>query len=346
MRQSFSEWVEQGWYSQKPLWPLLPLQPLYVITGLLRRWAYRVGLKKSWRAPVPVLVVGNISVGGTGKTPLTIALIKAAQAKQLKVGVVSRGYGRLTQGTLQIQPQHSATDVGDEPLLIHQRTGAEVAVASKRKDAVQCLLNNTEVDFIIADDGLQHYALARNAEVVVIDNQRGLGNGWQLPCGPLREPASRLSQVDALVVNDRGGQYQSSISAPYSSTMQLQGQTLINLVSGETKPLADFNGQSAIGIAGIGNPKVFYKQLAEQGIDVTASQFSDHHHFTASDLPAVDRCVVMTEKDAVKLRPIAAANGHQQCWYLPVDAKLDEGFAEQLIETSLVKFQNRRTQSL
>lgn len=346
MQQGFSEWVEDGWYSQKPLWPFLPLQPLYVLTGVLRRWAYRAGLKKAWRAPAPVLVVGNISVGGTGKTPLTIALVKAAQAKQLKVGVVSRGYGRRTQGTLQIQPQHSAADVGDEPLLIQQRTGAAVAVAAKRKEAVQCLLNNAEVDFIIADDGLQHYALARDAEVVVIDNQRGLGNGWQLPCGPLREPATRLSQVDALVVNDRGGNYQSSISVPCHSTMQLQGQTLINLVSGEAKPLADFSGQTVIGIAGIGNPVAFYNQLAEQGLNVEVSLFADHHDFTEADLPQLNQCVVMTEKDAVKLRPIAAAKEHQQCWYLPVDAKLDEGFVEQLIETTLVKFQNRETKQL
>jgi tetraacyldisaccharide 4'-kinase len=343
MQQVVSEWVERSWYSRWPLWLLLPLQPVYVLYGWLRRLAYRLGAKQAWQAPVPVLVVGNISVGGTGKTPLTIALIEAAQALQLRVGVVSRGYGRNNDDTILIGEQHGPAEVGDEPLLIQRRTGAAVAVAPKRRDAVQCLLAQTDVNFIIADDGLQHYALDRDAEVVVVDSQRGLGNGWQLPCGPLREPASRLSNADAVVINQRGGAFTLESQPALQSSMQLEGQTLLNLVTDESAPLSAFSSKTVTAIAGIGNPAVFYRQLETQGLSVKPIFFADHHAFSADDLPNNGECVIMTEKDAIKLAPIAATQDHRDCWYLPVSANLAPGFAAQLIQTTQTAFEKRRS---
>lgn len=334
---SAQTWLERYWYGTCPVWLLLPLQPLYGFVGIVRRFLYRTGLKSSWRAPVPVLVVGNLSVGGTGKTPLTIALVEAAQSLGLRVGVISRGYGRKTNTTIVLQSASLPDEVGDEPLLIFQRCGTAVAVASKRADAAKALLNSATFDILIADDGLQHYALQRDVECVVVDGQRGFGNGWQLPCGPLREPVSRLELADAVVINKRGG---SSVAVELPATvesvdMRLQGDVLVNLLSGESKPVADFSHHAVTAMAGIGNPQAFFDRLTNDGLLVEPLVFPDHHDFVADDLPQ-NAVVVMTEKDAVKLRPLA----HSGCWYMPVTAQLPAQFATLLIQKTIAAFQS------
>lgn len=337
---NFQRWVERGWYSQRPLWPLLWLQPLYVLVGVFRRLAYRLGLLSSWRASVPVLVVGNITVGGTGKTPLTIALIQHAQQMGLSVGVVSRGYGRESDKTLIVDAVSTPESVGDEPLLIFQRTGAAVAVATTRAAAARALLVQQTIDLLITDDGLQHYALARDAECLVIDSLRLFGNGWQLPSGPLREPLSRLNSIQAAVINQRGLTDIPSPPLPANtavSTMRLQGDQAVNMLTGEIRALASFAGESVVALAGIGNPEAFYSTLRTAGISLTTLAFADHHAYQANDLPSGDQTVLMTEKDAVKIRSFATPN----CWYLPVAAQLADGFAESLIQTALKNFQAR-----
>lgn len=338
----FQHWVEQGWYGKWPLWPFLLLQPLYVLTGLLRRLAYRLGLLSSWRAPVPVLVVGNITVGGTGKTPLTIALIQQAQKMGLTVGVVSRGYGRTSEETLVVTDESSPDMVGDEPLLIYQRTGAAVAVAKTRAEASQALLQNQSLDLIITDDGLQHYALARDAECIVIDSTRLFGNGWQLPSGPLREPLSRLHSAHAAVLNQRAEKDVVLPSLPVHlaiSPMRLLGDQAVNILSGETQPLSSFASKPVVALAGIGNPEAFYTALRGFGLSLTGLEFPDHHAYQASDLPGGTQAVIMTEKDAVKIRGFATAS----CWYVPVTAQLADGFAETLIHTALDNFKARHS---
>ncbi|MDD9893812.1 MAG: tetraacyldisaccharide 4'-kinase [Gammaproteobacteria bacterium] len=336
MQAKLTAWIERSWYGSRPFWPMLLLQPLYVAVTAFRRWAYATKLFSAWKAPVPVLVVGNISIGGTGKTPLTIALVEEAQTMGLRVGVVSRGYGRDNELTRVLKADDSATVVGDEPLLIFQRTSAPAAVASKRSDAAKALLAEQQLDLLIADDGLQHYALARDAEVVVVDSQRGFGNGWQLPSGPLREPQQRLNKADAVVINQRGGQHeQFSHELALSTPMTLAPGELVNVVTGERLSLGSFKDQSVIAIAGIGNPQVFYDGLAKLGMNVEPLYFQDHHVFTDRDLPGLEKTIVMTEKDAVKLAPIAKAKQHHNCWYIPVTATLNEGFAEALIRKTL-----------
>lgn len=343
MRDKLTAWIESYWYGKSPFWPLLPLQPLYVLVSAFRSLAYSSGLFRAWQAPIPVLVVGNISVGGTGKTPLTIALIEAAQQANLRVGVVSRGYGRKTTATQLVGAADIAATVGDEPLLIHQRTHVPVAVSSKRSDAARVLLANYELDMLVADDGLQHYALARDAEVVVVDSLRGFGNQWRLPCGPLREPVTRLNGVDAIVVNQRGGEHSDiDHNIPLSSQMTLHGDKLVNLVSGEEQPLESFVGKRVCAIAGIGNPAVFFNKLASLDMAVDILPFADHADYKPQDLPAADKTVVMTEKDAVKLKAIALAANHHDCWYLPVAARLTDGFAQKVITQALSAFKENK----
>lgn len=326
---------------------MLWLQPLYVFITLVRRLAYRWGLASSWRAPVPVLVVGNISVGGTGKTPLTIALVQQAQVMGLRVAVVSRGYGRDSKGAMQVAAESTAEQVGDEPLLIFRRTQAPVAVAETRSAAAKYLLAEQSLDLLITDDGLQHYALARDAECVVVDGSRGFGNGWRLPSGPLREPMSRVLDADAIVVNYRNQAAEASTKAFSAlssdlmlpegflqSRMHLSGDVAINLATGVSQPLRSFQGQAVNALAGIGNPEAFYRALSEHGIDLERLAFPDHHAYQAEDLPADGRPIIMTEKDAVKIAPFANDN----CWYVPVEAELAEGFAQRLIEQAISNF--------
>ena len=311
--------LEQGvvaaWYRGAPwLWLLRPLEVVFRLIAAGRRALYRSGLLASYRPPRPVVVVGNITVGGTGKTPVVIALVEALQARGLRPGVVSRGYGARA-GSLphRVGPASSAGQCGDEPLLIYRRTGAPCVVSPNRAAAVRELLANGDVDIVLSDDGLQHYGLQRDMEIVVVDARRGLGNGFCLPAGPLREPLWRLDDVDFIL--QRGG------SDPATAVVY-RSDGLVNLVTEERRPLQAADGFDRVyAVAGIGQPQQFVASLEDAGFAVEARVFPDHHRYTPADFENLgDRPIIMTEKDAVKCREIVG----EGAWYLRISAQLPE----------------------
>ncbi len=305
-------WLEARWYqASSPPLLLRPFAALYGGIGAARRRRARAQAQS-----VPVIVVGNISVGGTGKTPFVIWLIELLRAQGWRPGVISRGYGgRAPHYPYAVDANSDPAHSGDEPLLIAQRCACPVVVAPQRCAAVELLLKSADVDIIVADDGLQHYALARDLEICIVDGARGLGNGALLPAGPLREPASRLSEVDLVVVNGAG--WSAAGLAPLR--MGLQAVAAQNLLDKASRPLGDFAGQRVHAVAGIGHPPRFFDTLRGVGIQVVEHAFSDHHAYTAGDLQFGDGLpVLMTEKDAVKCRGGAAADW----WAVPVAAAL------------------------
>ncbi|MCK7592962.1 tetraacyldisaccharide 4'-kinase [Pseudomarimonas salicorniae] len=298
-------WLEARWYGgRRPGLGLGLLEVLYSTLTAARRGLYRLGWWRSARLPVPVLVVGNLTVGGSGKTPLVIALCAALQERGWRPGVVSRGYGRKQAGTLRVSVDSTAETVGDEPLLIAQRSGCPVAVSARRAEAGRLLLAGGEVDLLIADDGLQHYALERDVEVLVIDGERRFGNGRLLPAGPLREPPWRAARCTARVVN--GG-----LAGDNEVPMRLELGEARPLAGGELLPLDALRGRSVQAVAGIGHPPRFFRALREAGLEVEAHAFDDHHAFSESDFAFDDgRPLLMTEKDAAKCRGFARPH-----WY-------------------------------
>lgn len=314
------------WYSPRPTPIAVLLWPLSLIfrAGVaLRRTLYRVGILSPARLPVPVVVVGNITVGGSGKTPLVVALARALALRGFHPGIVSRGYGRNLDGDppIAVVVDDDPTRVGDEPLLLARR-GYPVVVARDRVAAVRELLaRNPACDVILADDGLQHYRLPRRFEIAVVDAARALGNGWQLPAGPLREPESRLDEVDA-VVTLRDGSGGVTPSTEREFTMTLTPETFARVGDPRvTRPVSSFAGAGVHAVAGIGNPARFFRQLEAMGISATTHAFPDHHRFRPADFAFADaRSIVMTEKDAVKCEAFA----DERYWYLPVEARVDD----------------------
>ncbi|AXF65492.1 MULTISPECIES: tetraacyldisaccharide 4'-kinase [unclassified Leclercia] len=317
--------IARIWSGESPLWLLLlPLSWLYGLVSGLIRLSYKVGLKRAWRAPVPVVVVGNLTAGGNGKTPVVIWLVEQLTKRGIRVGVVSRGYGgKAERYPLLLTAQTTTAQAGDEPVLIFQRTGAPVAVSPVRSEAVQALLTQANVQIVITDDGLQHYALARDKEIVVIDGVRRFGNGWWLPAGPMRERASRLRSVDAVIVN--GGTAQAG-----EIPMQLQPGLAVNLLTGERRDVAELN--HLVAMAGIGHPPRFFSTLEACGAKLQRSvPLADHQALSLEQVAAFTapgQTLIMTEKDAVKCRAFARDNW----WYLPVDAQLQGEQPEQLLQ--------------
>lgn len=324
--QRAASWLEQQWYREdggSAAW-LQPAARLFETAVRFRRLAYRKGWKRSERLTVPVVVVGNLTVGGTGKTPMTIWLVEFLRAAGYRPGVVSRGYGgqRDMSVPVEVNARSEARLVGDEPLLVACRTGAPVAVASRRSDAARLLLERSACDLIIADDGLQHYRLARDVEILLIDGERGFGNRRCLPAGPLREPPERAGDADFIV--RRGGD---PVAGP-GFRMTLEGGLAVNLATGERVPLGRFVGQQVRAIAGIANPDGFFRDLRAAGLNIVAQGFPDHHAFRAADIEPGDYSVVlMTEKDAVKCRSFATVNH----WYLPIEVHLPPEFGFELL---------------
>lgn len=330
--------IVQWWYRRRlvlPLIPMLPLSLVFTCMAWLRRLLFFIRLKKTHNFPVPVIIVGNVTVGGTGKTPLVLALVEALQEQGFRPGIVSRGYGGQGPFPQAVQPDSKASDVGDEPLMLAQLTGVPVAVAPKRPQAVSLLLAEHAVDIIIADDGLQHYALGRQIEIAVVDGERGLGNGWRLPAGPLRESKRRLRKVDWVVVNgavpDDLDDYARRLGLRKHPrklvAMQLQ-QTGWRRVS-DNQEIDVPDGESALAIAGIGNPERFFNLLKAQHIDLLETRvYPDHYQYRTQDFYNVSNevPVLMTEKDAVKCRSFARPH-----WYfLQVKARFSGDFLEQL----------------
>lgn len=317
--------IARIWSGESPLWLLLlPLSWLYGLVSGLIRLSYKVGLKRAWRAPVPVVVVGNLTAGGNGKTPVVIWLVEQLTQRGIRVGVVSRGYGgKAEHYPLLLTGQTTTAQAGDEPVLIFQRTGAPVAVSPVRSEAVQALLSQTDVQMVITDDGLQHYALARDKEIVVIDGVRRFGNGWWLPAGPMRERASRLKSVDAVIVN--GGSAQAG-----EIPMQLRPGLAVNLVTGERRDVAEL--PNLVAMAGIGHPPRFFSTLEACGARLLNTvPLADHQALSQAQVAgftAPGQTLIMTEKDAVKCRAFARDNW----WYLPVDAELQGEQPERLLQ--------------
>ncbi|AUH72294.1 tetraacyldisaccharide 4'-kinase [Legionella sainthelensi] len=305
--------LDKLWYGEHPLqWLLRPLSWSYQMAVSARRYFLQRFCQITY--PVPIIIVGNISVGGVGKTPLVIELAKKMQQKGLRVGIVSRGYGAtIKQFPYEVQPYDSALKVGDEPLLLAQRTKCPVVIAPKRTQAVNYLLKKYQSEIIISDDGLQHYCMGRAIEIAVIDGTRGLGNGFCLPAGPLREPASRLKQVDFIVVNE------GSMENAYS--MILKPGKIKKLNTDEEISLETVHGTWEA-IAAIGNPQRFYSTLQKLGIEFNTCSYPDHYQFRPEDLNYIESLIIMTEKDAVKCRSFSSDKMH----YLPVDAVLDDAF--------------------
>lgn len=317
---SFAERLASAWYQGHPALALLrPLEALYRRVVARRRADFLSGRKPAWRAPVPVIVVGNITVGGTGKTPLILWLIEHCRARGLRVGVVSRGYGA-TPPSLpwRVRAGQSPAEAGDEPLMIVERSGVPLVIDPDRPRAVQALLAAEPLDLILSDDGLQHYRLARDLELVLIDAARGLGNRRCLPAGPLREPLERLAAVDACLVNGAAADGEAGYA------FNLRPAALVNLASGERRPLDHLPaGQALHAVAGIGNPQRFFATLEALHWRPVPHPFADHAAYTPADLrftPALP--LLMTEKDAVKCRGFAAADW----WYLAVDGQPSPAF--------------------
>lgn len=318
-----------AWYGKRS-WTflLLPLMVIFVLLANIRRyWILRYTQK---RLVTPVIVVGNISVGGTGKTPLLIALVKGLQQQGFNPGVISRGYGgKASHYPYLLNAASTAAEAGDEPVIIYQQTGCPVCVGADRIAAAR-LLEDESCDILLSDDGLQHYRLARDIEIAVIDGQRGLGNGWRLPVGPLREPKARLKTVDWVVVNSPADDFaMPGMSDLFYVPMQICTQDFINLQTGEKKSAVEFNSIQVNAVAGIGNPQRFQDTLTKLGIAAALHTFPDHHTYVASDLQFANNLpVVMTEKDAVKCREFAQSNW----FYLPITANLPDSFWQALLQ--------------
>ncbi len=301
-------------------WSLLPLSWLYCVIVIARRKSYQLGLKKSYAASAPLVVVGNIVVGGSGKTPLLISVCEFIKAKGFKPGVVSRGYGGTVTGIRQVLQDDSAELVGDEPLMICQRTGVTVVVGADRVAAVNYLLENNQCDIVLSDDGLQHYRMQRDFEIAVVDSSRGFGNGFCLPAGPLRERASRLNEVDMVVYNGAGDSAETcSYTLKIIDVCQLNGEQCV--------PLSSFSGKTVHAVAGIGHPPRFFAQLRKAGIELIEHAFSDHHAYTQADFSGWQNdCILMTEKDAVKCRQLSLPD----TWWVSVSAVFSETLESQL----------------
>ena len=315
--------LSAGWYSNAWwLWLLRPLEMLFRIVSWLRRLAYCSGLLSVYRAPCPVVIIGNITLGGSGKTPVVIALVEALGEHGVRAGVVSRGYGA-SRGQFPhiVSDTSDSADCGDEPLLIYQRTGCPCVVSPSRVDAVRSLLSQFEVDVILSDDGLQHYALARDLEIALVDASVGLGNGFCLPAGPLREPPQRLRAVDFTL-------YRGSEDA-HCGVCYLP-EALINLADGrQIAASAQALGQNVYAFAGIGQPQQFFGQLRGLGFDFQQREFPDHHVYTAADFAGLShQTIIMTEKDAVKCHHLVGDNA----WYLRISAQLPQAVVQTIMQ--------------
>jgi tetraacyldisaccharide 4'-kinase len=322
------ERLQHHWYRLSPLHLLLfPVSLIFRSLAATRRFLYRSGILASVKLPVPVVIVGNISVGGTGKTPLTLWFAQQLIDNGWHPGIVSRGYtktARQQKTPHEVSIDDAADEVGDEPLLMAQRALCPVWIGSNRPATALALLQaHPECDILLSDDGLQHYRLQRDVEIVVVDGARRFGNGLLLPAGPLREPVSRLRTVDAIVIN--GGQVNDTEFA-----MSLHGSLFYNLLNPDIVVSAtEFAGQRLHAIAGIGHPRRFFAQLESLGLNAQHHAFPDHHRYSMADIVFEDAdAVLMTEKDAVK----CAAFATEKCWVLRVDAHVNTALTQLILK--------------
>lgn len=317
-------WYRARWRS----WPLWPLSALFCAIVVVRRWRLVRVQRKKKPSPVPVVVVGNITTGGTGKTPLVVAIVRHLRQAGYSPGVITRGYGgRSPAWPQRVVPDSDPRWVGDEPVMLARSCACPVVAGPDRMADLGLLVSSERCDVVVSDDGLQHYRLPRDVEIAVLDGERGLGNRLCLPAGPLREPSGRLRQVDFVVINGGGD----DAGVP----MQLAAAMPVNLTSGEQRPLSAFADAQVHAIAGIGNPERFFTTLKRAGLQILEHPFPDHYDYHPHNLDfGDDRALIMTEKDAVKCAGIAPANA----WYLPVEAVLPDSFFDSLVR----RIQSRR----
>jgi len=329
--------VEQYWYrtpERVPFW-LKILSRVFRVLAFIRRVGFLLFFFRVYRPKIPVIVVGNINVGGTGKTPFTAWLVKRLKKAGLKPGIVSRGYGgQASHWPQQVRPDSDPTMVGDEAVLLARHCECPMAVAPERVTAIKELIRYNDIDVIISDDGMQHYAMGRDLEIAIIDGERRFGNGYCLPAGPLREPVSRLERVDYCVTN--GGKAKDREYA-----MQLVVTEVINVANPNKKISLDtLRGKSVHAVAGIGNPQRFFDQVKTHGLNLQEHAFEDHHRFVASDFNFVksDDVVLMTEKDAVKCERFAGPN----FWFVRVRAEVSNELSKQIISQVEKKLSARK----
>lgn len=325
-------WLHRIWYEGASGYRLLlPLAGLYWLLVELRRFLYRASIVPRCRPQAPVIVVGNVTVGGTGKTPVTIWLGGELRERGFRPGIVSRGYGgSKSAGPVRVDAASDPALVGDEPVLLARRSGLPVVVDANRCRAAELLVAEG-CDVIIADDGLQHYRLGRNYEICVIDGARGLGNRRLLPAGPLRETIGRLAEVDQVIVNGRlvGGTEALTVVEQNAIGFELVPGDAVRLDGSLARPLAGFAGSTVHAVAAIGNPQRFFDMLRAQGIDVIEHPLRDHAALSRADLDFGDRFdILMTEKDAVKLRDVS----DERLWRVPVDMHIDAAAAGPWLE--------------
>lgn len=320
------------WYgTSRWRYALWPISQIYCLFSVMRREAYRRGWLVRYRAPVPVVVVGNLCVGGAGKTPLTIALVEWLQRKGLRPGVISRGYGgdALSQPVAVTRHTHPHA-AGDEPVLIARCTSAPVVVFPDRRRAIEHLLTLSQIDLIIADDGLQHYALERDIEIVVVDANRLHGNGLCLPAGPLREPVSRLDSADFVV-------FSGATEGTRCHSYERHIDEIENLADGRLQCLSAWRGKSVHAVAGIADPDAFFESLHSAGLVLQKHTFADHHRYSASDLAFGDLLpVIMTEKDAIKCRSLTGVSG--PLWQTRLRIRLAKTLVDDLADRLSVHF--------
>lgn len=325
-------WLHRVWYEDGRLgWVLVPFSWLYALLLGLRRFLYDRGILRTHSAAVPVVVVGNITAGGTGKTPTVLWLVDALRSRGFSPGIVSRGYGGSHSGSsMRVEPDSDAAVVGDEPVLLAKRGRCPVVVDPDRVRAAGMLVDDG-VDVIVADDGLQHYRLARDYEICVIDGSRGLGNGRLLPAGPLRESAHRLEDVEQVLVNGtlKPGERELTTAEQNAISFELVADEARRLNGSLVRPIDRFTGTTVHGVAAIGNPQRFFDLLRKRGIQVIEHQFPDHAAIDAHALEFGDDFeVFMTEKDAVKL----GRNLQDKFWYVPVELQMNPLDAAPLLE--------------
>ena len=330
------QWITKAWYQRHWYCYLLwPLSWLYFLATVLRRWCYAIGLFRVTSFDVPIIVVGNITVGGVGKTPLVSYLAKCCLADGKRVGLVSRGYGgQATRWPVSVTATTAAHWVGDEAVMLVAQTGCPMVVGPDRVAAIKLLLAEHAVDVVISDDGLQHYAMQADLRIAVCDAVRQQGNGMLLPAGPLREPVSRLAAMDAVVYR---GAYPHTDPDRY--IMQVVLKSACNVVTGQTQALADFRGRELYALAGIGAPEQFFMMLANAGLSCQTTSFVDHHQFTRADIDLpCDTEILMTEKDAVKCREFA----DQRHWYVPLEVVVNSEFKDYFIQRLHILLAKRR----
>lgn len=324
--------MQKDWYSTHKTWRAMILTPLSWLFSYIAK-KRRVKLQKgAYKSKLPIIVVGNITVGGTGKTPVVQAICQYLQQQGYHPAIITRGFGgKATHYPFIIDQTTAASACGDEPFMLHQLLKSiPIVVSPKRVEAIQYIEQKLEtVDMIISDDGLQHYAMHRDIEIAVIDGQRQFGNGLCLPAGPLREPITRLKEVDMMIINGGGSVKVSNNNAQYD--MQLLPQSLVHLATAEQISSDQFitlTGSKCYGVAGIGNPKRFFNTLKSLGFTVDEYAFKDHHNFTVEDFKAMDskKPVIMTYKDAVKCQGFAKKNWHS----LAISPEIESGFFESL----------------